>query len=55
MSNSQILFGTDFPYGSAEAHARGLAGGGLCGSDVRAIECENARRLFPRFAGAPGL
>ena len=50
VSTSQILFGTDFTYGSAEGHARNLAGCGLCGADVRAIECENTWRLFPRFA-----
>ncbi len=49
VSASQILFGTDFPYGSSEAHARGLAGCGFSGTDLRAIECENAHRLFPRL------
>ncbi|MFM9972302.1 MAG: amidohydrolase family protein [Burkholderiales bacterium] len=47
---SQVLFGTDFPYGSAEKHANRLSVCGLCSADVRAIECDNARRLFPRFA-----
>jgi predicted TIM-barrel fold metal-dependent hydrolase len=47
---TQVLFGTDFPYGTAVEHAEALAGCGLCAGDVRAIECDNALRLFPRFA-----
>jgi 6-methylsalicylate decarboxylase len=48
---SQVLFGTDFPYGTAIEHAGALARCGLNGTDLRAIECDNAKRLFPRLAG----
>ncbi|MFI4887846.1 MAG: hypothetical protein ACHP7B_03775 [Burkholderiales bacterium] len=46
---SQLLLGTDAPLRRsvdqlAELHARGLAGDVL-----RAIECDNARRLLDRF------
>jgi predicted TIM-barrel fold metal-dependent hydrolase len=54
VSTTQILFGTDFPYGTSEGHARALAGCGFSGSDLRAIECGNAHRLFPRLAASGG-
>ncbi len=46
---SQILFGTDFPFSSAEAVAKGLSEVGLKASDLHAIERENALQLFPRL------
>ena len=46
---SQILFGTDFPFSSAEAVAKGLSDVGFKASDLRAIERENALELFPRL------
>jgi predicted TIM-barrel fold metal-dependent hydrolase len=52
---SQIVFGTDYPEsnsgGRAEPlsdHAAGLSGV-FNGSDLRAIESENALRLFPKY------
>jgi len=47
---SQILFGTDFPYRSAEDHVRGLAGCGFSAGEIKAIDRENAERLMPRWA-----
>ena len=46
---SHILFGTDFPFVSAEAVAKGLNEVGLKASDLQAIERENAIELFPRL------
>jgi predicted TIM-barrel fold metal-dependent hydrolase len=49
VSVSHILFGTDFPFLSAEAVAKGLSEAGLKASDLQAIERENALELFPRL------
>jgi predicted TIM-barrel fold metal-dependent hydrolase len=49
---SHILFGTDFPFSSAGAVAKGLSEVGLKASDLRAIERENALELFPRLKNA---
>ena len=46
---SHILFGTDFPFMSAGAVAKGLSEVGLKASDLHAIERENPLQLFPRF------
>jgi predicted TIM-barrel fold metal-dependent hydrolase len=46
---SHILFGTDFPFMSAGAVAKGLSEVGLKVSDLHAIERENPLQLFPRF------
>src|SRR5271169_2391778 len=46
---SHILFGTDFPFFSAGAVAKGLNEVGLKASDLQAIERENALELFPRL------
>jgi predicted TIM-barrel fold metal-dependent hydrolase len=49
---SHILFGTDFPFFSAAAIAKGLREAGLKASDLHAIERENALELFPRLKRA---
>jgi len=51
VSSSQVLFGTDFPPGGSSADvAQALASLKLLGeADLRAIERENAVRLFPRL------
>jgi len=49
---SHILFGTDFPFFSAAAMAKGLREVGLNASDLHAIERENALELFPRLKSA---
>jgi predicted TIM-barrel fold metal-dependent hydrolase len=47
---TQILFGTDFPFGSSAAVAAGLRATGLfTASDVSAIERGNAVHIMPRF------
>jgi predicted TIM-barrel fold metal-dependent hydrolase len=45
---SQIVFGTDFPYRTAADHARGVSAL-FKGDDLKAVDRENALRLFPRF------
>jgi 6-methylsalicylate decarboxylase len=47
---SQILFGTDFPYGSAKDHLDGLAKCKLSAEQMTAIGNVNAARLLPRSA-----
>jgi 6-methylsalicylate decarboxylase len=42
----QILFGTDFPWGRAHAHAADLASCGFSQEELRAIDVENAMRLL---------
>jgi predicted TIM-barrel fold metal-dependent hydrolase len=44
---AQLLFGTDVPYMKAESTVTGLAGLGLSGAEIRAIECDNALRIMP--------
>jgi len=47
---SQILFGTDYPFWSAESAVKGIAGLGLAPDEVAAIERGNALRILPRLA-----
>jgi 6-methylsalicylate decarboxylase len=49
-STSQILFGTDSPFGSGAAGVEALANCGLSTDELRAVERENAARLFPKYA-----
>lgn len=44
---SNLLFGSDFPFWAPEATIEGLAGLKLSATDLRAIECDNARKLLP--------
>jgi predicted TIM-barrel fold metal-dependent hydrolase len=45
---SQIVFGTDFPFRTAEEHVKGLrAAGVFSAQELRAIEHDNAQRLLP--------
>jgi 6-methylsalicylate decarboxylase len=46
---SHVVFGTDFPFASAETVHKGLGDYGFSASDLRAIERENALGLFPRL------
>jgi 6-methylsalicylate decarboxylase len=47
---AQILFGTDFPFRGSIETAKGLSeNGGFTATEMRAIDRENAVRLFPRF------
>ena len=49
---SQVMFGSDFPYRDAMEAVRGLADYKLGEADLRAIESENAYRMFPRLKPA---
>lgn len=46
---SQIMFGSDFPYGRLKPTFDGLKSCGLTPGELRAIEGDNARRLLPRL------
>ena len=46
---AQILFGTDFPWRTAEETAKGLRAFGFSDQDLRAIDCANAECLLPRW------
>ncbi|MDX1482875.1 MAG: amidohydrolase family protein [Alphaproteobacteria bacterium] len=46
---SQILFGSDFPYGRIKGNLEGLHGCGLSDDELAAVERGNALRLVPRF------
>jgi predicted TIM-barrel fold metal-dependent hydrolase len=48
---AQIVYGTDFPYRTAADHTKGLTGI-FSGSDLAAIDGENALRLLPRLKTA---
>ena len=51
VATRQIVFGTDYPYRTAEEHVKGLAG--VFGpEDLRLIERENALRILPRQRAA---
>ena len=50
MPNSQLLFGTDFPYVTTAHNLEGLRGFGLKDAELRAIESGNALRLMPSLA-----
>jgi predicted TIM-barrel fold metal-dependent hydrolase len=50
---SQLLFGSDFPYWPISNSTESLAALGLNAADLRAIERDNALRLFPQYARAP--
>ena len=47
VATSQIVFGTDYPYRTADEHVKGLAG--IFGaSELKMIERDNALRILPR-------
>jgi predicted TIM-barrel fold metal-dependent hydrolase len=47
---SQIVFGTDYPFGNAASLADGLQSVGFTAAQLRAIDRENALRILPRYA-----
>jgi predicted TIM-barrel fold metal-dependent hydrolase len=49
VSSSQILFGTDFPFGTAADHVKGLADCDFSPADIQAIYRGNAVRLIPKL------
>ena len=46
---TQIVFGTDFPFGHSAAVAQGLETSGFRAEELRGIDRENALRLLPKF------
>ena len=46
---SQIMFGSDFPYGRIKANLDGLHTCGLADAELAAVERDNALRLVPRL------
>ncbi|PWU10363.1 MAG: amidohydrolase [Terriglobia bacterium] len=49
---SQIVFGTDYPFGGdAARHLTGLQSCGLSDEDLRAIQRGNAAKFLPKYAG----
>jgi len=46
---TQIVFGTDFPFGNSAGTARGLQNCGFSPDELRGIDRDNALRLLPRF------
>ena len=46
---SHILFGTDYPFSTADVVARGLGEYGFNAGDLRAIERDNTLTLFPKY------
>jgi len=46
---SQIVFGTDYPFGNAAAIAEGLHSVGFSDAELRAIDRENALRILPKY------
>ncbi len=50
VDTTQVLFGTDFPFRSAAATAKGLAEYGFSTTDLAAIDRGNALKLMPSLA-----
>src|SRR5262249_20476573 len=46
---SQIVFGSDYPFGDPAYVARGLAHSGFTAGELRAIDRENALKLLPKW------
>ena len=46
---SQIVFGTDYPFGSAAKHLQGLEKCGFSAPELQGIQRENAARLLPEL------
>jgi predicted TIM-barrel fold metal-dependent hydrolase len=51
---SQLLFGTDAPLRVSRDQLQGLLDHGFSPTELRAIECDNARRLLPRWRASAG-
>jgi predicted TIM-barrel fold metal-dependent hydrolase len=48
---SQIVFGSDYPFRTSEEHVKALKEGGVfTAAELRAIDRDNAVRLWPRYA-----
>jgi predicted TIM-barrel fold metal-dependent hydrolase len=51
VSANQIVYGTDFPYGSGALHTAGVVGF-FKGEDLKKVDRGNAERLVPRLKAA---
>lgn len=49
--NSQILFGSDYPWAEPAKIAAGLQASGLTAEELRAVYRENALKLMPQLRG----
>ena len=47
---SQIVFGTDYPFGSAAKHLQGLTKCGFTPAELQGIHRDNAARVLPKFS-----
>ena len=47
---SQIVFGTDYPFGNGAAIAEGMRSVGFTDAQLRAIDRSNALRILPKYA-----
>lgn len=47
---SQIVFGTDYPFGNGAALAEGMRSVGFTETQLRAIDRDNALRILPRYS-----
>jgi len=47
--SSQIVFGTDVPYGAPATIAKGLETVGFTADELRGIDRENALRILPKY------
>jgi predicted TIM-barrel fold metal-dependent hydrolase len=49
VGNSQIVFGTDYPWGLPANIALGLQGCEFSSEELRGIDRENALKIFPKY------
>jgi len=47
---SQIVFGTDYPFGNSSSTATALQQVGLDANELRAIDRDNVLKILPSFA-----
>jgi len=45
----QIVYGTDYPFGSLAKHLAGLRECGFSAGELQGVQRENALKLFPRL------
>ena len=48
--SSQIVFGTDFPFGNVSATATGVQSSGLSSAELQAVFHDNPARFLPKYA-----
>jgi len=47
---SQIVFGTDYPFGNGITTAEGLRSVGFTETQLRAVDRDNALRILPQYS-----